>query len=797
MKITHHFRNASVLIAFLVCSPFLSLRAANYAGNLNTGFGGAVGNGVLSVTDDHTNITVNLQRGSSGNLNDVLVIYIDNGTGTATNTAGFTSTGGSEQNGISGYNGSNRSLLIFTNGFKPSYAVAIKSDYMDVWSLANPASFSFLTGTGQGGSSANNFTLTFPCGTIGLATNVPAAIKIFGTYISSGGYRSTEAIAGNIAAGGLGQGYNPFTNTAYGTYNFAPTVIPTYAVKFSVDMTAQAQLGNFIPGTDSVFCGGSFQTNPFAFGDFPLLRSNSSSIYTNTYLVADPTNTVETYKFKFTTATATNFDSDPNRSFVLKSGGQVVPLVYFDNVTPVAPNPSATTNYITFKIDMGPQIYLTHFNPGAGDLVKVYGSFEQPHWSGNFPTIGYLTNNPTLSGNASNIYSGTFADGNYPGTVTQYKFVIAPGGTGGNFEDGSDRTLVTPTGSTNLPVAYFSGVSTYAAIPVTFSVDMTVPIVTGALNFANSDTVFCAGTFQTNSFGISLGGFLLTNNPTAANTNVFSGTYVDRNAPGSGEQYKFVILSGSGGTNYESPASTGGGNRTFLLGSTPITNALVYWSDYSPNNVVLVPTLVTFTVDMTGAMDLFGYPFDDGSDTLWVDGDYTSPQWQVMSHYNDLTLSGDSYSVGHFMQRVTPTGLIYTNQVLLPAGSPVLFNYKYGIIHNDNGVNNTNVDNEAGYAQNHARYVRTQGSYSFPTDTFGLQRTSPAAATESPCAGLAIHGATAGTIPITWLGMRGVHLQSSTNLLSGAWVDLNTTDGSSSTNWPTSTGSRFFRLVQP
>ena len=100
--------------------------ATNYAGNGNTGFGGAVGNGVLSVTDDHTNITVNLQRGNSGNLDNLLVIYIDTGTGTATNTAWFTSTGGDEQRAISGFDGGNRSLLVFTNGFKPSYAVAIK-----------------------------------------------------------------------------------------------------------------------------------------------------------------------------------------------------------------------------------------------------------------------------------------------------------------------------------------------------------------------------------------------------------------------------------------------------------------------------------------------------------------------------------------------------------------------------------------------------------------------------------------------------------------------------------------------
>jgi hypothetical protein len=773
--------------------------AANYAGNLNTGFGGPVGNGVLSVTDDRTNITVNLQRGSSGNLNDVLVIYIDTGTGTATNTAGFTSTGGTEQKAISGFDGGNRSVLTFANGFKPSYAVAIKGDFMDVWSLANPANFSFLAGTGQGGSGSANFALTFNCGLLGLVTNVPTSIKIFGTYISGGGYRSTEAIAGNLVTP-FGQGYNPFTNTAYATYNFAPAVVPTYAVKFSVDMKAQADLGNFTPGTDAVYGGGSFQTNAFAFSDFPLVRSNTSTIYTNTYLVADPTNTVETYKFKYITALATNFDSDPNRSFTLKSGGQVLPLVYFDNVPA---SPSATTNYITFRIDMGPQIYLGHFTPGT-DLIKVYGSFEQPHWSGNFDPTGvlnYLTNNPTLSGNASNIYSGTFADGNYPGTVTQYKYVIAPGGTGTTYEDGSDRTLVTPTNAATKAIEYFNGVSTYAAIPITFSVDMTVPIASGQLNPANGDTVGCAGTFQTNSFGVGVNGFTLTNNPTLSGlaSNIYSGTYIDRNAPGSGERYKFVINPGGAGTTiYEQPASTGGGDRQFLLGSVAATNPLVLWGDRSPNDVVLVPTTVTFHVSMTNALDRWGVAFDPDNDRVMVDGNFVQPTFPVMSDFADPNI--EIVFPQNLMNRDTPQGLTYSLSFVLPAGSPVLVDYKYGILRSAGSLSNTNIDNEADFAQNHTRYIRTSATattYEFPLDIFGLQRTNPAGAIEPLFGKLAIGGVSGGNFPISWLGIRGVHLQSSTNLTSSVWQDVSNTDGSSSSSQPTTSGSKFFRLVKP
>ena len=64
------------------------------------------------------------------------------------------------------------------------------------------------------------------------------------------------------------------------------------------------------------------------------------------------------------------------------------------------------------------------------------------------------------------------------------------------------------------------------------------------------------------------GGFTLTNNPTAVNSNVYSGTYIDHNPPGTGEQYKFVINTNGGGTAYESPVSTGGQNRAFVLADT-------------------------------------------------------------------------------------------------------------------------------------------------------------------------------------------------------------------------------------
>lgn len=778
-------------------------QATNYAGNGDTssGFGGAVANGVLSVTDDHTNITVNLQRGNSGNLNDVLVIYIDTGAGGYTNTSGFTSTGGDEQKAISGFDGSNRSAMTFTNGFRPSYAIAIKSDYMDLWTLANPANFNYITGNGEAGNSSANFSMTFAASLIGLPSNVSTNIRIFGTYISRTGFRSTEAIAGNVVASSSGSGYHPFTNTVFAIYNFAVPVAPTNPVAFSVDMTAQVASSAFIPGTDQVYVGGSFESTPFAFSLH--LTNNSAAantnIYSGTYPDQNLTNIVETYKFKFYSVanTADTYDADPNRTFILHGGGQTVPLIYFNN-TPASP--SATTNYITFRIDMGPQIYLTHFNTNAGDQIEVSGGFQSPQFSGGI----ILTNDPA----GTNIYAGTVVDHNYPGTQylspqNGYKFVIVNGGTS-TYESGANRNLVTPTNAGTLPLAYFNNISTYGTNPITFSVDMTVPTLTGMFNPGNNDTVGCTGTFQTNTFTVGANGFILTNNPAAANTNIYSGTYIDRNAPGSIEQYKFVINTNGGGTAYESPASTGGGNRLFVLGSVAATNPLVFWNDLNTNQVLLVPTTVTFTVNMANAVDIFGNAFDSGADLVFINGDFVTPAWNIYPNNTPPSFWTDPFINSDYAQfKLTnnPIGsAFYEGSYEIPAGHSYYVSYKYGVRH-PNVVGgqdlNTNVDNEAPSGNDHHRYVRAGGTYTFPVDTFGIQAANAAAGFESPCYGLAIGSPTGGRLPITWLGLSGVHLQASTNLAGGVWTDISGTDGLSATNWPNTNGSQFFRLIKP
>ena len=789
------------LVAVAALLAGAAAHAANYAGNLDTGFGGAVGNGVLSVSDDGTNITFNLERGISGNLDNALVIYIDTGAPGFASTTNFNDNADGGRGSISGYGGTGQqSVLTFTNGFRPSYAISIQNSFAGVFKLANGGanSLTYITGTGQSGANNSaNYGLTFGVTNLGMTPLVSTNIRIFGTFISGSGYRSTEAIAGNDA--GV-QGWNPFSQTSYGTY-FFDTVVPTLKLNFAVDMTAQLSsnyfnLGNnFNPATDTVYCGGSFEATPFTFGSFQLTNNPAAvgaatNIYYGSYLTTDLTNTLETYKFKYThvvTGVSTNdiYDEDPNRSFMLASNNQTVPLVYFDDI---AASPSATTNYIKFNIDMGTAIALGTFTPANGDLIEVFGTFESPRWSGNFPTIGHLTNNPAAAN--TNLYTGTFADGNYPGTQHQYRYAIVTTNPSTIYENIANRTLVTPAGSGNLATNYFANISSIYSNNVTFSVDMTVPILAGAFNPGAGDAVYAAGSFQTNTW--TPGAFLLTNRPAPANTNVYYGTYADVNTPGINEFYKFVfITSGAAATNWEN------NNRIFLLGGTAQTNPTVFWNDVNTNAVLLVPTTITFTVNLTNAVDIYGNAFDHANDYVIINGDFLNPTWP-----NNWTDAGvlDDYATNVMVETGSAT-YIYTKSFTLPAGHSLYVSYKYGIDENmdspGGGLNNTNYNNESPSGNDHHRYVRAAGSYAFPMDTFGgALQTNSLAATEPLAGNVNLGKLTAGNLPVTWLGgLPGVYLQVNTNLANSAgWQDITNTSGGSQTNWPVGGGNWFFRL---
>ena len=774
-------RAADLLLAGLWLGT-AHLGAVNFAGNGSSAWGGAVGNGTLSVTDDGNNLTFTLTKGG-GTLDNPLVIYIDSKTGGFADTAGFTDTGDSARKAISGFDGGNRSVMTFTNGFLPDYAITIEGGYASLFTLVNGGAFTWQTGASQSGNSSATFTLTVGAAQIGLAPGVNATIRLFGTYISGTGYRSPEAIAGNDFSL-FGAGWNPWTQTAYSSYNFDAGAPVPHPVTFQVDMTVPIASGSFDTNGGTVYASGSFEDVP---GTGFLLTQGAppnDKIYSGTYQDYNPTNTAEHYNYYYVSANTVRETVDA-RPFTVQTSSLTLPVVYFNDLAPAADVP---THALTFQIDMTPQIALGHFTPG-NDSIEARGTFQTPvQWTGGFQ----LTNNPTLSGNASNLYTGTYPDGNYPGTYEQYKFVIVGAAT--SYEDGNNRTFVTPSGDQTFPVAYFNNITSAYNIPVTFQVDMTVPILLGTFNPGAGDTCGAAGTFQTNQWTAGAAGFQLT--PGVGNTNIYTGTYIVKYPPGSGQQYKFVINTNGGGTAYESIA-----NRAYVQGATAQTLPLVSWNNVNGSDLLLADTLVFFSINMNGAVGTDGHVFNPAADRVYINGQFANwYHWANMADPADAT----PYEL------IDPAGTgIYSNTIVIPKGTTVAFNYKYGL-----GIDGSPYasDDEAPSGNDHFRAVRSTAlkPYRMPQDTWGNPYREPFFSKDNPAgANLLTSAAAAGKTAVSWLGRPGAHLQSKASLSTGSWQDHWETDGTnwtagvsstnglvSVTNWPAG-GIRFFRLVKP
>jgi len=214
-------RRSVIQAMMFVCAVALVgvANAALYTGNGNSGFGGPVGQGSLTLTDNGTTVSGTINKGPN-NFNDTLVLYIDSVGGGFSDTSTFSDANDGLRRSISGFDGgANRSLLSFS-GMTPDYAIAIgpnNAGFGGLWSLASGGnnSLNFISSvnlTPTGTATSPTYSFSFNLADIGS----PTSFNLLGTYISDTGYRSDEAVAGNLTGT---QGHNPFTQTALATYS--------------------------------------------------------------------------------------------------------------------------------------------------------------------------------------------------------------------------------------------------------------------------------------------------------------------------------------------------------------------------------------------------------------------------------------------------------------------------------------------------------------------------------------------------------------------------------------------------
>ncbi len=158
-------------------------------------------------------------------------------------------------------------------------------------------------------------------------------------------------------------------------------------VTFQVDMTAYGST----PTTVTI--NGGF--NGWA---GPALINTSGNIWSNTISIADAPGTVESCKF----VADGNYEPLAAKSAVLVRS-RVSSDASSAHGDLGRERLAVATNEVTFQLNMNAQVVLGNFIPGqAGQTITVSGDFEG--WNDGLP----LTNNPTLPGALSNIYTGVF-----------------------------------------------------------------------------------------------------------------------------------------------------------------------------------------------------------------------------------------------------------------------------------------------------------------------------------------------------------------------------------------------------
>ena len=226
---------------------------------------------------------------------------------------------------------------------------------------------------------------------------------------------------------------------------------PANNVTFRISMSGQIALGTFSnnPPTTYVRVSGGFNgwSESIDFTNNPALSGTNVDTYSATIPVSGfPGGTSGAYKFRAPIGDTWETISD-RPSFTLVGGDQTLPIVYWNNLAPSTP-----TNNVTFRVDMTTQIIGGNFVPGVG-TIRVSGAMTG--WGDGAD----LTNNPALSGNASNIYSTIIPVIGANGDSFEYKFRANGGWESPTSTAGNNRSFQIAGPNQVLPLVFYSDAS--------------------------------------------------------------------------------------------------------------------------------------------------------------------------------------------------------------------------------------------------------------------------------------------------------------------------------------------------
>jgi hypothetical protein len=437
------------------------------------------------------------------------------------------------------------------------------------------------------------------------------------------------------------------------------------------------------------------------------------------------------------------------------------PFITTNNLSYTVAAVPTPTNQVTFSVDMQVPMAIFAANPSSSDGFDA--NSDRVYVRGSFNGWGATVNQLYQVGTSS-VYTNTFDVIGDIGDTINYKFYAADFPAYGyevpQLTCGGDRTLTITSTTQTAPLAYWNDSRvTDPTNVVTFQVDMAVPIATGVFN-TNTSGVYVRGDFNT----WTAPGLALTNVPS---TTLYAGVLELPYFPAGGCKpltYKFLI-----DNNYESSPN----RQTNVTSLNPILTSV--YNNIEICDIIEQTNYVTFSVNMAGAVATDSTVYD-GSQSVYLNGNFAG--WWGWGDTNNA-------ATNYLMSK---SGDIYSLTVPLPPGTELRLQYKYSL---DGG------DNEAGFAQDHVRYIRTlpgQTNYALPLDNWTGTNAANIATLQEPKFGrlVAVPGSP-GQVQIQWLGLKCVQLQATTNLVT-SWTSLTNTTGLSGTNLPTSSDQRFFRL---
>ncbi|HEX8334620.1 MAG TPA: hypothetical protein VF622_18490 [Segetibacter sp.] len=217
-------------------------QTSTYPGNGRSSFGGPIGTGSVSITDNGSSLTFKLTKGTN-NLNDVVVFYVDFTSGGISSTAALRGVANQYERAVSTKrgNGTDSSLLNFPSTFTPDAAIAFDQNGGKTFFFP-PAGFSptnMMEGnppqvTPTGTASSPTYSQTVNKSDLNQGTG-PISFKFIGTYISESAYRSDEAFGDPIngyrtLSPTADVGWRPVTISSFFTYS--STTMPVKVVDF-------------------------------------------------------------------------------------------------------------------------------------------------------------------------------------------------------------------------------------------------------------------------------------------------------------------------------------------------------------------------------------------------------------------------------------------------------------------------------------------------------------------------------------------------------------------------------------